>query len=114
MKTGRSVNIPVATIGDLQVRLAVENIRRHLQEAVFANFDGDFYTYTFSANGTYVLPHGMKFQPHDVLQTSVVGGTVVWNYGSFSDTNISLTVSGISGSVSCTVRAFIGSYGGQT
>lgn len=51
-------------------------------------------------------PHGLNFQPKDILQTSLTGtGTLTWNYGRFDRTNLDITTSG-----ACSVRAFIGNY----
>ncbi len=60
----------------------------------------------FTEAGTQKAAHGLGGSPLDVvLLRASDGATVTWNYASFDETYVSLTVSG-----ACRVRAFVGTY----
>lgn len=49
--------------------------------------------------------HNLGFRPLDIIQTSVIGGTVTWNYDLFTDEFLDLTTS-----ATLTVRGFAGRF----
>ncbi len=62
-------------------------------------------SFTAAARNTKVA-HGFAFVPQDVIVTKIVGaGTVTFNHGLFSNTQLDLTVTG-----ACRVRFFVGQY----
>lgn len=67
-----------------------------------------FIEFEVKATGTQNIAHGLNFRPKDVLVTSVINGTIVFNYSDFDSTflNVTATVS----TSPMTVRAFIGTY----
>ena len=59
-----------------------------------------------SAVTNYKHPHGLGFQPKDIVQTSKTGaGAITWNYDNFDTTHIDLTTTG-----ACVVRAYVGTH----
>lgn len=54
------------------------------------------------------IPHGLAFQPLDVIVLSTIGGSVVFNYSLFDGTYLDLTATVTSSPM--TIRAFIGRY----
>lgn len=54
---------------------------------------------------TTTFTHRLGFRPKDIIQTSVIGGTLTWNYSAFTEATISVTVS-----AQTTVRFFLGRY----
>lgn len=66
-----------------------------------------FFSITVTAVTTRrAYSHNLGFQPKDVITLSVSGGyDVVWDYDSFTPTQIVFSTSG-----PCTIRAFIGRY----
>lgn len=67
------------------------------------------YELTFSQAVTdFTHPHGLKFVPKDVIQTSLIGsGAITFNYAKFNRDTISITTTG-----PCVVRFYLGTYGG--
>lgn len=88
-----------------------ENLRRvsdFLRECPLLKGDFSFYELSLSAPtypATVRYPHSLGYVPKDVLVTSSTGGTVTWNYASFTRTHLSVTIS-----AAATVRCFLGSY----
>lgn len=72
-------------------------------KGVFQFFEIDFAAPAYPAQVTF--RHGLDFVPKDIIQTSVKGGVINWEYDQF--TNVFL-VAGISAPL--TVRAYVGSY----
>lgn len=67
-----------------------------------------FIEFTVKTTGTQKIPHGLNFRPKDVLVTSVIGGTIVFNYSDFDSTFLDVTATVSSSPMA--VRALIGSY----
>ncbi len=67
---------------------------------------------TYTTTGTFIIKHRLGFIPTDLLQSSIFGtGTVVWNYNSFTEENLSVTIGGtVSQTVPTVVRFFLGRY----
>jgi hypothetical protein len=53
----------------------------------------------------FKYPHKLGFLPKDILQTSLIGESIIWNYDRFDSTYLDITTGG-----ACTVRAFVGRY----
>ena len=94
-----------------------ENFRR-IQNSIngspFSKLTAKFFEVTFGRTGatfplTTTFVHNLGFQPADVIATSVIGGTVTWNYSLFNATTISVTVSAVT-----TVRFLLGRYEEET
>lgn len=111
MTTGSDLTFKPGSFEAGPLRLLALELQTFFGEHPLLNFDGQHYSLLLTTNATHLVPHGLGFLPTDVIQTSVVGGTVVWNYASFTTTNLSLTISGVA-TGGCTVRAFIGAYKG--
>jgi len=101
-----------------ELRTFLENLPPNVREAIIILeeklrlqqiFKGrfQFRTYTFTGAVTNLkIKHNLGFQPRDIIQTSLTGaGSLTWNYGSFSKTDLDITTTG-----ACVVRAFIGRY----
>lgn len=54
---------------------------------------------------TVSIPHKLLFVPRDVIQMSIIGGTVAWLYDRFTQTALVATIS-----APAVVRVFIGTY----
>lgn len=68
--------------------------------------DFGFFSITVpSALTNFRFAHNLGFRPLDIIQTSVIGGTVTWNYASFDDEFLDLTTS-----AALTVRGFAGRF----
>jgi hypothetical protein len=82
-------------IADVNVRRAVEGLRDYIRESNVLAGVFKFLELQFTTNGTVLVPHGLTIQPIDVIQLHVSGtGSIVYNYGAFDRTNISVTISG--------------------
>lgn len=100
-------------INDLKDYHEKENFRRiqdgfnqnPLTKGSFKFFAATFGLPTSTYPLTTTLVHNLGFLPKDVLQTSVIGGTLTWNYSAFTDKLISVTVS-----AQTTARFFLGRY----
>jgi len=57
----------------------------------------------------YRYKHGLGFMPKDIIQTSIVGSGLTWNYSLFDKDYLDITTTG-----EVTVRGFIGSYQEQS
>lgn len=96
---------------DVEDPILRENLKRLQQEfqlfQAILRGEWQFFEIVFTAAVTnFLYPHGLKFAPKDILQTSIKGaGALTWNYAKFDATNLNITTTG-----ACTVRAFIGSY----
>lgn len=99
-------------INDVDDKVLQENFTR-----IQSQFNGDvfgkghfkFFDVTISTTGAYpftkAYAHNLGYVPLDVIQTRVTGGTVTWNYTSFTDIFVNLTVS-----AATRVRFFLGRY----
>ena len=68
---------------------------------------------TYASDGTFLAAHTFSYAPKDVIQTSQKGtGAITYNYSAFTNTHISVTVSGSSSSDPLVVRLFVGTYNG--
>lgn len=103
----RDLELVLDKIEDPVARENFERIIAASREDVLGKFVGRFVEYTFEGAVTnFKVPHNLPFQPTDVIQTSLLGGsTVTWVYDSFTTTDVVLTTSS-----ACVVRAFIGTY----
>lgn len=89
------INLRLTNIQDDATRGALESLRDSLnaQELLI----GDFKFYTLSTAGAVTglqFTHNLGFIPQDVIVTRLTGGTVTWNYDSFTKDTVSLTTSG--------------------
>lgn len=87
-----------------------ENLQRILDWARFPTpqrGDWKFLEITFGkAVANFKFPHGLGFNPKDVIQTRLTGaGSLTFNYTLFDKVNLDITTTG-----ACVVRAFVGSY----
>lgn len=98
----------VENIQDIQVRESLQWIYDFVLAQPLLNANFQFLTVTVtSAVTALAVPHGLGFQPKDIILTAVSNGqTVTFLYDQFTSTNIVLTTSG-----ACTVRFFGGTYG---
>lgn len=92
-----------------------QKIEQFVRDENLLRAEFKFFEFTFLAVptvATFTIKHGLGYRPKDLIQTSLIGsGTVTWNYASFSNTEISLTLGGtISVTSPTTVRFFLGSY----
>lgn len=101
---------PDLILKDIQDRWIRENffrIDKFFRQFPFFKGNWVFFEFSFeSAVTAKRLPHGLRFRPKDVIQTSLVGpGALTWLYADFDSENLVVTTSG-----ACTVRAFVGAY----
>lgn len=99
----------IQSIQDEDVRDLMRKLNAQLESMTFLNFSGRLIE-VVSTNGatphSLIYAHGLTFTPKDALTLYVSGSaTLTWNYDSFDETNISLTLSG-----PCTFRALIGRF----
>jgi hypothetical protein len=94
-------------IPDEYVRENFTRIKEEIDSQVMLKGKWAFFEITTTqAETSLEIPHGLGFEPKDVIQTNLTSGvTWTWNYSSFTKTHLSITCSGAG-----TVRAFIGSY----
>ena len=100
-------------ISEVEDRVIRENLRRvetEYNDNTLVKGQFKFFEVTFgNATASYPLAatfvHRLGFTPKDVLPTSIIGGTVTWDYSSFDGTQIYVTVS-----AQTTVRFFLGRY----
>lgn len=102
--------LPELILKDIQDPWVRENffrLQKFLKKFPLFRGEFEFREFTFTQAGTNLkVPHALGFAPTDILQTSLVGaGTLTWNYASFDNKNLDVTVTG-----PCTVRAFVGAY----
>jgi hypothetical protein len=103
------VNTPRLDLLRIQDPIARENFRAlndYLQN--LTNLLGfRFFEIVIPAAAAHLkYPHGLGFQPKDVVQLSITGaGALTWNYDKFDSTNLDITTTG-----ACTVRAYIGTH----
>lgn len=75
----------------------------------FQLFKGNFKFFEFpfdKAVTDQIVPHGLKFIPTDIIETSQKGpGVLTWDFDKFDRDNLVVTTTG-----ACTVRAFVGAY----
>lgn len=103
-------------IEDVYTRESMTRLNQYLASSPFIKGEFSFFIFTFTnPTGAPVtltdapLPHGLKFTPKDVLQTSFIGTSLTWNYAKFNDVDLFVTVT-IAANSTATVRAFIGRY----
>lgn len=99
------LNYSVDRIEDKTVQDCLLGIREFVLEQSVLLGEFEFYEITFTAAVTnFKYPHGKKFTPKDVIQTSKTGvGSVTFNYTLFDGTNFDITTSG-----ACVVRFLAG------
>jgi hypothetical protein len=71
-----------------------------------------FLEFEVKVSGSQKITHGLNFVPKDVLVTSVLGGTIVFEYSDFDRSFLSFTAT--VSSAPMTVRAFVGTYSEET
>lgn len=99
----------VQQVQDQYVRENAQRVNNYLAAQVFLNSNWGFFEIVEQTNGTFVLPHGLGFQPLDVIQTSIKGtGSITWNYAQFTPEDFSFTTAGTSTSDPLHVRLFLG------
>ncbi len=70
-----------------------------------------FLTFTIATAGTGLqVAHNLPFTPRDVILTSVIGGTIIFNYSSFDDKFINIDATVASATTPMAVRVLIGKY----
>jgi hypothetical protein len=68
-----------------------------------------FYEFEIKSTGSNIkIPHNLGFQPKDIFVTSVINGTITFNYSSFDNVNLDLNATVSTSPM--TVRAFVGRY----
>lgn len=98
----------LAEIADSYIRENFKFLDKHLLGDSLLKGKFVFYEKTLSSAtypATLTIPHGLDFIPKDVIQTSCVGGNVLWYNELFTRTNITLLITG-----PLTVRFFLGRY----
>jgi hypothetical protein len=97
---------------EVQDTYSRENFKRiedYTRDLALLRGNFKFFTFELSAKtypATVIFRHNLGFAPKDILPTSILGGTVTWNYSLFSIETISATIS-----APVTVRCFLGRYG---
>jgi hypothetical protein len=104
------ISLPEFILKDIDDEFIRENFKRltlFLQKFPFFRGEWVFIEKTFTAAATNLnIAHGLGFKPTDIILTSTIGaGAVTFNYSSFTDTNINVTVTN-----SCVIRFFVGAY----
>jgi hypothetical protein len=101
---------------DIITRESFNRINQSFDNMSLNKGNFEFFTFTFSnttggvLNLTDVLiPHGLKFVPKDVIQTSMIGDAWVWKHDKFTLTDLVVSVQ-IAANSTTSVRAFIGRY----
>lgn len=96
----------IVQIDDPYIRENFRKIKSYGQDQYFFN-NLKLFEISIAGNVTnYRFKHNLGFQPKDVIQTSVIGGSITWNYSLFNKEFLDITTSGVSGTI--TVRALIG------
>lgn len=93
-------------VDDFVIKENLQRLQDHLLQDVLPRGKWKFFQITVPAAFTNLkYKHNLGFVPKDIIQTSLIGSTLVWNYSSFTINDLSMTTGG-----AVTVRAFIGSY----
>ena len=98
-------------IEDQHIQTNFERIQTYLNEdtlgkGVFKFFEIFLEDKSGAYPATLKYAHNLNYVPKDVILTNVSSGvTVTFNYDSFDNTNLDITISGAT-----TIRAFIGRY----
>ncbi len=101
-----------AEITDEHVRKNFEKLQDADRVDPFGKGNFKFLEYVVVTGGTFpktiTIPHGLRFQPIDVIQLSTRPYTVTinWHYDAFTRTSLVFDVS-----AACTIRAYVGRYG---
>jgi len=105
-----------AEMTDIRVRESMTRINNNFAGNPLNKGSFEFFAFTFTnttgavVNYTdYPLPHGLKFTPKDVIQTSLIGDAWVWKNAKFTDTDVVVSVQ-VAANSTTAVRAFIGRY----
>jgi hypothetical protein len=69
-----------------------------------------FMTFTIATSGTGLqVAHNLPFIPADIILTSVIGGSITFNYSSFDVKFINIDAT-VSGATPMAVRVLVGKY----
>ncbi len=106
----RALDLYVREIDDPFLKENFRKIQDYSRIQPFLNGDFQLFEITIDGDETNLkYRHNLNFVPTDIIQTFQKGaGTWVWNYDSFDGTNLDITTSGTSGTI--TIRAFIGRF----
>lgn len=105
----KSKKIYVSNIDDPRVQQNFKTIGEIFQATPFMKGQWYFFEFSIPASATnQKLSHNLGFTPQDVIMTSCVGGSVVFNYAKFDKTFIDVTATVTS--TPLIFRAIIGKY----
>ena len=105
----RKKKLYVSQFDDPYIQENFKSITELFREIPFLKGNWVFQTLEIKNSGVNLkIPHGLSFQPLDVLVLSTIGGSVVFNYSLFDGTYLNLTATVTSSPM--TIRAFIGRY----
>lgn len=103
------LELRIETVQDAEAR---ENFKRILEfsssNPLFASNFKVFSVQFLKAESNLKFPHGLSFQPQDIIITNVVpAGSLSFDYSSTDRTNLVLSTTG-----ACTARFLVGTLGG--
>lgn len=88
------------------IRENFSRLKRLLTQQTLLKGEFKFLEITFTQAVTnFQYPHKLGFVPKDVIQTSLIGANLTWNYDLFTREFLDITTTG-----PCVVRAYIGTY----
>ena len=103
----------ISQIDDIYVQQNFKAIGEIFSTIPFIKGTWQFCVFTVKTTGSNIkIPHGLGFQPKDILVTSTIGGTVTYNYSLFDRTYLDVDATVVTSPI--TVRAFVGTYSEET
>lgn len=105
----RAKKLHVSNIEDPRVQQNFKTLGDIFQSVPFMKGQWRFVEYSIPASGSNLkLSHNLEFMPQDVILTSQIGGSVVFNYDKFDATFLDVTATVTS--TPLIFRAIIGKY----
>jgi hypothetical protein len=95
-------------VTDISARENFKRIESYLRDLPLLRGQFEFFNFILAAPSypaTVAFRHNLGFVPKDVITTSVIGGTVTWDYRSATKDTISASISALAD-----VRCFIGTH----
>lgn len=101
-----NINIPLHKIQDPILKDAFQKVKEFIEKdalnvAQFKHFEIS----VDNAVTDFEFPHRLGFQPLDVIETSLIGGAIIWKYELFTPEKVVFSTDD-----AMTVRAFIGRF----
>lgn len=99
------MKIDLGQIDNKQTQENFKELKTHFDQEPLLKTKWTYFTRVFSQAGTYLVPHGLRYKPQDILETwNDCGATI--NFSGITAEVLSITTTG-----SGTYRALVGRVG---